>query len=91
MVMVMVMFSDRPPPPSPLRPLPIPLPFPPFDKLVQGLDPLAKEELRNVDSSYKGREYFVRWEGKAYWHCSWLSPEVLQKKSAAKLNNFIVS
>ena len=58
---------------------------------LQGLRPLSSEELRQDETSYRGREYFVRWEGKAYWHCTWLLPDLLQKKSAAKLNNFIVS
>lgn len=69
----------------------LPLPFfsnPPW----QGLRPLSIEDVRQEnESSYRGREYFVRWEGRAYWHCTWLYPDLLQKKSPAKLNNFIVS
>ena len=57
----------------------------------QDFEPLKSEQLRNVESPCRGREYFVRWEGKAYWHCTWLVPYLLQKKSPTKLNNFVVS
>lgn len=58
---------------------------------VKGFPPIEGVELKEIESPYNGREYFVRWEGKAFWHCAWLVPAVLQRKAAAKLNNFIVS
>ncbi|CAM9375670.1 unnamed protein product, partial [Discosporangium mesarthrocarpum] len=51
----------------------------------KGLHPL--ERARQVP--LEGKEYFVRWEGKGYWHCSWLSPYRVQQLCPSKLNNFI--
>ncbi|GAB5030226.1 chd3-type chromatin-remodeling factor pickle-like [Nannochloropsis oceanica] len=33
-------------------------------------------------------EYFVRWVGKAFWHCSWVPESFLAATNKAKLRNF---